>query len=285
MTDKEKSINDALNDIFGDDFLEFETNDKSEDDNKDLGFNINTNDIESNNDKNIVFEDYDISDKDINSNDIKNDEVAYETNSINNEENVDINNTTYNNSKDLIDIKSNDTMIEVSNNSNKKSKKYIMYIIIAMVFIVLIVLSIIKLNTSFEKKEYCYYETKDEGYSLTDEYTISYKGNKLLYIEGTYVYNALNDEYKSQIEYIKDEKLPVIVNSNGMSGFTHIYEIGEDTLKISSYYDILSIDFSLVNKNDNKSNPISYVNLKSNTTYKDLKEDLEKNGYKCTPSK
>ena len=90
---------------------------------------------------------------------------------------------------------------------------------------------------------------------------------------------------QNQIEYIKDEKLPVIVNSNGMSGFTHIYEIGEDTLKISSYYDILSIDFSLVDKNDNKSNPISYVNLKSNTTYKDLKEDLEKNGYKCTPSK
>lgn len=285
MTDKEKSINDALNDIFGDDFLEFETNDKSEDDNKDLGFNINTNDIESNNDKNIVFEDYDISDKDITSNDIKNDEVAYETNSINNEENVDINNTTYNNRKDSIDIESNDTMIDVSDNYNKKSKKHIMYIIIAMVFIVLIVLSIIKLNASFEKKEYCYYETKDEGYSLTDEYTISYKGNKLLYVEGVYVYNALNDEYKNQIEYIKEEKLPVIVNSNGMSGFTHIYEIGEDTLKINSYYDILSIDFSLVNKNDNKSNPISYVNLKSNTTYKDLKEDLEKNGYKCTPSK
>ena len=282
MTDKEKSINDALNDIFGDDFLEFETNDKSEADNKDLGFNINTNDIESNDDKNIVFEDYDISDTDITSNEIKNDEVAYETNSINNNENIDINNTVYDNSKDSINIQANDAMIDASNNSNKKSKKYIMYIIIAMVFIVLIVLSIIKLNASFEKKEYCYYEAKDEGYSLTDEYTISYKGNKLLYVEGAYAYNALNDEYKNQIEYIKDEKLPVIVNSNGMSGFTHIYEIGEDTLKISSYYDILSIDFSLV---DNKSNPISYVNLKSNTTYKDLKEDLEKNGYKCTPSK
>ena len=47
-------------------------------------------------------------------------------------------------------------------------------------------------------------------------------------MDGKYKYTALTDEYKQQIEYVKNEKLPAIVNSNGMDGFTYIYEASDD---------------------------------------------------------
>lgn len=285
MTDKEKSINDALNDIFGDDFLEFDTNNEE---------NINIKP-----ESNITFENY----NEENSTSINNPRESTDEFKENNVSNIieeKINNDT---PKDIIfenytqnnfnDVKQGDEVFSDENSNinqsyigkKNKSKKYLTYIIIGIVFAILIILSVIKLVSSIERKEYCYYEANDDGYSLTDEYTISYKGNKLLYVEGIYSYSALKDEYKSQIEYIKNEKLPVIINSNGMKGFTHIYEIGENSLKINSYYDVTLMDFDLIDKNDNKINPISYINLKSNVTYKNLKKNLEKNGYKCTLSK
>ena len=44
-------------------------------------------------------------------------------------------------------------------------------------------------------------------------------------------------------------------------------------------------DSNIIDKNDNKKNPLSYVNINSKTTYKSLIEYFEKNGYKCTKSK
>ena len=70
-----------------------------------------------------------------------------------------------------------------------------------------------------------------------------------------------------------------------MDGFTYIYEASDDYFLVSSYLDITKFDFNIIDKNDNKKNPLSYVNINSKTTYKSLIEYFEKNGYKCTKSK
>ena len=174
-----------------------------------------------------------------------------------------------------------------STRENKKSFN-IFSILLIILIIIIVGLVIVYLPGYLESKEYvanCSYSVSDKGYSITDEYKITYKKNMLMYLDGKYKYTALTDEYKPQIEFVMNEKLPAIINSNGMDGFTYIYEASDDYFLVSSYLDINKFDFNIIDKNDNKKNPLSYVNINSKTTYKSLIKYFEKNGYKCTKSR
>ena len=166
---------------------------------------------------------------------------------------------------------------------SKLNTKFVLLSIIALVFIIFI--AVILYNTNKESKVSCSFDATDVGYKMHDEYLVSHRSNNITYIHGTYTYTAKTDEFKNQINVIKEEKIPVIVNSNGMEGFTHTYEISDNQISVFSYYDFTKIDFKKVDKNDDKITPISYVNFKSTTTYDKLIQNLKKSGYKCTSSK
>lgn len=166
---------------------------------------------------------------------------------------------------------------------SKLNTKFVFLSVIALAFIIFI--AVILYNTNKESKVSCSYDASDVGYKTHDEYLVSHRSNNITYIHGTYTYTAKTDEFKNQINIIKEEKIPVIVNSNGMEGFTHTYEISDNQISVFSYYDFTKIDFKKVDKNDDKITPISYVNFKSTTTYDKLIQNLKKSGYKCTSSK
>ena len=250
----------ALDDIFGNDFLEI-----------DLGDNKSFNNTNESDDNTIKEE--------------------YESSSVNTEDDI----PSTNNTTDNISINETNNIlpskeIKKPAKSTSKNKKSINIFSILLVILIIIIvgLVVIYLPVYLEDKEYvvnCSYSVSDKGYKITDEYKITYKKDMLMYLDGKYKYTALTDEYKQQIEYVKNEKLPAIVNSNGMDGFTYIYEASDDYFLVSSYLDITKFDFNIIDKNDNKKNPLSYVNINSKTTYKSLIEYFEKNGYKCTKSK
>ncbi len=166
-------------------------------------------------------------------------------------------------------------------NTEVKKSKYGMYAILSLILMFIIGTAFIIVLTNKEKIVECSYNAKDDGYKIQDTYIIAHKNGNLTYIQGEYTYTALNDEFKSQLSYVKEEKLPVIVNSNGMPGYTHILETTDEYVKIYSFYDITKIDFKVVDKNNDRTTPLSYVKLKSNTTFKKLEKDLKKQGYIC----
>ncbi len=184
---------------------------------------------------------------------------------------------------DLLEIDINNKDKKVSKKRNNKS--IYIYIFLIILLLVIVLLMFIYDNNSKEKIVNCSYKANDKGYSITDEYIITYKENKIIYFDGKYIYRALNEEYKNQIDYVKDEKMPVIINSNGMPGFTYIYEIGEDYFSVNSYLDFSLFDYNLIDKNDNDNYPISYITIDSSTTYESLVKNLKKDGYTCTKSK
>ena len=113
---------------------------------------------------------------------------------------------------------------------------------------------------------------------------ITYLGDEIIYIEGIYSYKTIPENIK-QLDKIREDKIPVIVNSNGMDGFTHIFEVGDTLFKAYSYYDYELINFELVDKNDQNKSPISYINIDSSKSYRKMKKDLENRGFKCINSK
>lgn len=251
----------ALDDIFGNDFLEID---------------LEENKIPNNIDK-------------LPNNEIKEDIESSLT------DNMDtaVNNDNIPTINQNIDVTIKDSFSDENNKSEKisKSKKSsinVFTILLISLVAIIILLIVIYLPSYFKDKEYvinCSLNVSDKGYSISDEYKITYKNNKLEYLDGIYKYTVLNDEYKPQIEFVKNEKLPAIINSNGMDGFTYIYESGDDYFSVNSYLDIAKFDFNIIDKNDNKKNPLSYVNVNSKTTYKSLIKYFEKNGYKCTKSR
>lgn len=171
------------------------------------------------------------------------------------------------------------------NNNNNKNVNSIMIVSIILVICFIVSIAVILFNTNSEQIVSCSYSAKDNGFKITDEYIIAHKSGNLTFIQGEYEYVATSEETKSQIEVIKESKLPVIINSNGMPGFTHTYEISNDFIRIYSYYDITQMDFKKIDKNNDEITPISYINLKSTTTYDNLTKNLKKQGYKCIKSK
>lgn len=171
------------------------------------------------------------------------------------------------------------------NKNNNKNVNSIMVVSIILVLCFVVSIIVILFNTNSEQIVSCSFSAKDNGFRIMDEYIIAHKSGHLTFIQGEYEYVATSEDAKSQIDVIKESKLPVIINSNGMPGFTHTYEISSDFIRVYSYYDITQMNFKKVDKNNDEITPISYINLKSTTTYDSLTKDLKKQGYKCVKSK
>lgn len=162
------------------------------------------------------------------------------------------------------------------------NKKIIIYIVLGILFGLIVVFILVNFVFGVEKKELCTSVAEDTGYKYTDEYKITYKKNKINYVETTYTYTALNSEYKEQIKYVSDDKLRAVINSNGMPGFTYTYETSDDYVKVNGYLDFTLFNYDEIEKINQEAMPLSYFKISRDMTYKTLKNDLEKNGYKCT---
>ena len=162
------------------------------------------------------------------------------------------------------------------------NKKIIIYIALGAILGLIAVFILVNFVFGVEKKELCTSVAEDTGYKYTDEYKITYKKNKINYVESTYTYTALNSEYKEQIKYVSDDKLRAVINSNGMPGFTYTYETSDDYVKVNGYLDFTLFNYDEIEKINQEDMPLSYFKISRDMTYKTLKNDLEKNGYKCT---
>lgn len=170
-------------------------------------------------------------------------------------------------------------------NGNISQKKIILYFLIGFILGFILIYIIVNFIINKEKVINCSYSASDTGYKVTDEYKIKYKNNTILKVEGTYTYTAKNEEYKSQIEYIKKEKIPVIINSNGMKGFTYLYEVSDSYFKVNSYLDYDLFDLDNINKINQDNVPISYFKITNDKSVKKLKSELVSKGYTCNLSK
>ena len=162
------------------------------------------------------------------------------------------------------------------------NKKIIIYITLGIILGLIVVFILVNFVFGIEKKELCTSVAEDTGYKYTDEYKITYKKNKINYVESTYTYTALNSEYKEQIKYVSDDKLRAVINSNGMPGFTYTYETSDDYVKVNGYLDFTLFNYDEIEKINQEAMQLSYFKISRDMTYKTLKNDLEKNGYKCT---
>ena len=165
------------------------------------------------------------------------------------------------------------------------NKKIIIYIALGTILGLIVVFILVNFVFGIEKKELCTSTAEDTGYKYTDEYKITYKKNKINYVESTYTYTALNSEYKEQIKYVSDDKLRAVINSNGMPGFTYTYETSDDYVKVNGYLDFTLFNYDEIEKINQEAMPLSYFKISRDMTYKTLKANLEKEGYKCTTTK
>lgn len=194
--------------------------------------------------------------------------------------NQELNNVTY-----YEEEKHNDVSENVTNEDGKYQKKnIIIYFIVGIIIGLIILFVIMHINSGKTKIVNCSYNKKDDVYSETEEYTITYTGNNINYIEGVYTYKTIPENNK-QLGVIREQKIPIIINSNGMDGFTHIFEIGDTIFKVYSYYDYEIMNFEKIEKNDSSKTPISYINIDSSKSYKKMKKDMENRGFKCINSK
>ena len=195
------------------------------------------------------------------------------------ENNLTIENNEASSSKDVL------TSTNTIKDDKSFNKKIIIYIALGMVLGLIVVFILVNFVFGIEKKELCTSTAEDTGYKYTDEYKITYKKNKINYVESTYTYTALNDEYKSQIEYVSEDKLRAIINSNGMPGFTYTYETSDNYVKVNGYLDFTLFNYDEIEKINQEAMPLSYFKISRDMTYKTLKANLEKEGYKCTTTK
>lgn len=195
------------------------------------------------------------------------------------ENNLTIENNEASSSKDVL---SSTNTIKDDKSFNKK---IIIYIALGTILGLIVVFILVNFVFGIEKKELCTSTAEDTGYKYTDEYKITYKKNKINYVESTYTYTALNSEYQEQIKYVSDDKLRVIINSNGMPGFTYTYETSDNYVKVNGYLDFTLFNYDEIEKINQEAMPLSYFKISRDMTYKTLKVNLEKQGYKCTTTK
>ena len=240
---------------------------------------------ENNNQDQAFFPDFQYDVNDIN--------AAFNQNTINNDNNIvnnkvqEFNESSKNNINinPALDNAKSDQSKEKTNKNFFSLKRIIIYFVVG--FLIGFVLIYVLVNYVFgvSNVTVCSQSAKDVGYEYTDEYKITYKKGKILYVESDYNYKALTDEFKSQINYVKDEKLLAVINSNGMPGFTYVYEVSDDHFKVNGYLDFELINFDKVDDINQDLMPISYFKIDSKLTYSSLISNLEDEGYKCTPSK
>lgn len=195
------------------------------------------------------------------------------------ENNLTIENNEASSSKDVLSSKN------TIKDDKSFNKKIIIYIALGMVLGLIVVFILVNFVFGIEKKELCTSSAEDTGYKYTDEYKITYKKNKINYVESTYTYTALNSEYQEQIKYVSDDKLRAIINSNGMPGFTYTYETSDNYVKVNGYLDFTLFNYDEIEKINQEAMPLSYFKISRDMTYKTLKTNLEKEGYKCTTTK
>lgn len=195
------------------------------------------------------------------------------------ENNLTIENNEASSSKDVL------TSTNTIKDDKSFNKKIIIYIALGAILGLIVVFILVNFVFGIEKKELCTSTAEDTGYKYTDEYKITYKKNKINYVESTYTYTALNSEYKEQIKYVSDDKLRAVINSNGMPGFTYTYETSDDYVKVNGYLDFTLFNYDEIEKINQEAMPLSYFKISRDMTYKTLKANLEKEGYKCTTTK
>ncbi len=247
-------VSKALDDIFGNDFIELNVSNEK----------IETNDAQNDND--VVNDTYKLDEFDKN--------TKYNT-----EENqvlIDAYDTTENKNMKPDNLK-------VIKTDKKVDLKTVILVLLLCVLIAIIIIFVLTKNETQEQSSIvCYKKITTNDYDSTDEYVLNYSKNKLTYVSGTYTYKAKNETAINNMESIKEKKMDVIINSNGIEGFTHNYEVGEDSILISSYYDMELIDFSKI---DNEIKKLSYLKLTSGMKVSDLENSLKKDGYTCTKGK
>lgn len=164
------------------------------------------------------------------------------------------------------------------------SKKIFVYLLLGFVIGLMLLFFVIDKQDVQQNIVYCSHSKEDTGYKEMTEYKITKKDDVITFVEGTYTYVAKTDEYKTNIDKVKEEKIPVIINSNGMSGFTYSYETSDNLFKIDSYLDYELFDETQVKDALQKGTPISFYPISLEKNYLDLKKVLEKSGFKCTTS-
>lgn len=310
MDSKDIELKSALDEIFGDDIIELNEDipviAKNELTNEELFENTST----------LVFNQNDIIDamEEFNSNEesvVNSEQIPNTIDKIINENNKDYNSILHEFSLPMIDMKNDskennaidsnlnsageqkeiayknnnlDNAVK-EKNSNIPIKKVIIISIIVVLLTLVGVYFIVNYISNREKVINCSYLFDDKNYKITDEYKITFKNRKITYIEGVYIYSSKTNDYDEQIRYIKEDKLPVIINSNGMKGFTYTYENTDDSIKISSYLDYTIMDEKEINSIDQDVKPISYFEVNLNENNKNLIKSFEKQGYKCITSK
>lgn len=276
MKNKDEDVKNALDEIFGDDFLEIEVPNNKKEDAPLI-------------DK-AVFTDYELEEekeesKNENNVNINSDifieepKIEEEQKELEQPEEIIISNTTNEVTKTNEDKK-------IKNLSIKKVNIKLILTVIVIIFVCILLGVTIYLSVfGIRKTEVCSMSAEDDGYKFTDEYVITYKKNNIEKIKSTYSYVAYTGEYINQIEAIKKDKLPVIINSNGMSGFTYILEEKNDMIKITGYLDFSIMNFDKVDKQNQKLFPLSYETFDSKTTVNNYKKKLKKDGFICNIKK
>lgn len=281
IDNNEETISVEERNIFQDEFYplnyEIQNNSSLNDSYNDTNIEINNSD----NKEDTNFKNEDNKEPDNNSD-------SYVDNNIDNNNNVyygQNNQALENNTYYEEEQKNNNISEKVANEDGKYQKKnIIIYFIVGVIIGLIILFVIMYINSGKTKIVNCSYNKKDDAYTETEEYTITYTGNNINYIEGVYTYKTIPENNK-QLGVIREQKIPIIINSNGMDGFTHIFEIGDTIFKVYSYYDYEIMNFEKIEKNDSSKTPISYINIDSSKSYKKLKKDMENRGFKCINSK
>ena len=279
MNKHDDDLKNALDDIFGSDFIEIDTSTpedtKSDEHDKDVIFK-DSDEVSTIADANQSFVEPKIND-DFENDRLKqtmpDDSLSEKTKT---DENVVKENSALTNNTKIDNDKSN---------SFFSSKKIIIIFVIGFVLGIALIYILVNYVFGVTKVVNCSSSATDVGYKYTDEYKITYKKNKITYVESTYTYTALNDEYKEQIQHVKDDKLRAVINSNGMPGFTYLYENSDDYFKVNGYLDFELFDYEQIDGLNQESTPISYFKIDSNLTFEKLKSNLKENGYQCTSSK
>ena len=276
MKDKDKNIEEAIDNIFGEDVLTINTDSDDSNDNDLSKTSLNIYNYENS--------DIDLSKLDDETkNQLENDHEALDNYDTNDEKRLDEQNES-NNVMSLDSSSGDDIEVEKQTDLNGK-RKGILIILLCAILLVIVILTLFIYNLNCEKNVSCVYSVNDKNFVLSDTVKITYKKDKISYVNGNYSYAAITKDFKDQIDNIRQEKIPVIVNSNGMKGFTYILNEENDKFSITSSLDFTSFDYDEISKIDQKTKPISYFEIDSNLTYKKLKNILEKQGYTCKKSK
>lgn len=189
----------------------------------------------------------------------------------------------------LAEDKNNESEEIVSEPSNEESSisinKFIIYFLIGILIGFVVIYLLLNSGNKKTMVSNCSFSVEDANYKINEEYKITYNKNNINFVEGSYLFKAKTEEYKNQVEFIKKDKIPVIINSNGMSGFTYMYETTSDSFKVNLYLDYEKFNKEKIKEIDQEITPISFFEIKTEKNYDNLIKTLENKGFNCTKSK